>query len=381
MLIRTVIFSSALLAIVASPAWAEAKDHNRQRDLVMAIEDCQVLLQKVPVPSRRIGGDNAILCVWKADVKKPQLVTVVAGRSRTRGFAVEMLRRNGVNSHYHVSPDGWLVVGLKTSVSGHRSTGKTCWTKTKRGQRRRVECPAPSVSAVYVPWCDKLESPEMIRAGRVYLESLLKRAAQELKRQDVHSKLNDKSLVTEKVPWRVLMTLLVVEHLDPENFRAQGVAAVVNQVLTTIAANQGDSYGHAISRAKAGGLAQFIKPTYDEVRGSYGAAQLKSDFIEGMRDHQNAVRAQFCLADRDLAKLAVSAPKAHLKLVLGSEMELGAWIAASYNGGPHRAIPALRDSPEAWDRPGHGLVRETTVYVEEFRAVYRHLFGKQPTEE
>jgi hypothetical protein len=375
------LFCSISFVAFASPAWAGTKDQARQRDLVAAISDCQDLLQQAPVPSRRIGGDNAVLCVWQAGAPTPKLVTVVGGKSRTRGFTVEMLRRNGVNSHYHVSPDGWLVVGLKTSVNGRSGSAKACWSKTKRGKRHQVECPARSVPAIYVPWCEKLESPEMIRAGRVYLEALLKRAAQTLNRPGVHSKLDGKSLVTETVPWRVLLTLLVVEHMDPENFRAQGVAAVVNQVLTTIAVNQGDSYGHAISRAKAGGLAQFIKPTYDEVRGSYGAAHLKPEFIEGMRDHLNAVRAQFCLADRDLAKLAEAAPKAHLKLVQGDERELGAWIAASYNGGPHRAIPALRDSPEAWDKPGHGLVRETTVYVEEFRAVYRYLFGQQPMEE
>jgi len=93
-----------------------------------------------------------------------------------------------------------------------------------------------------------------------------------------------------------------------------------------------------------------------------------------MRDHLNAIMAAFCLADWSVGKLPLDV--AHWMTRKASDEELGAFIAAAYNGGENRAVDAYMKDRKNWDKAGHGLAGQTVIYVREFRAVFRHLFSK-----
>lgn len=351
---RSVTFFLAL-AVFAAPAAAQGKRKNAKVPAAAeVIRDCKVQLAKAKIGTDRIGGGDAVLCAWKPGTPKIRLIQVRGGVSRTKGFDVTLLRANGVNSEYRVdAPDGYVVMGIRTNV-------RKKWKKKSR-----------STPAVYVPYGPHLETKGLLAAGRKYLLGLTDRAAARLDKRKVMSVVDADALVTEVVPERILVTLLVIEHIDPDDFDARGAEAAVDRVFALVGANKEDAYDYAVSEAGAGGLAQFIRETYKLTRQRYPRAKLIEGFVEGMRDHENAVMAQYCLADWSLSLLSEDERKALSK----DEEDLGAWIAAAYNGGEKRAAKALRDFPGDWEKRGHGLAGATTVYVREFRMVYRHLWG------
>jgi hypothetical protein len=336
---------------------APAAEASPAQVLLGRIAEAKKLLRTAPIGTDRIGGENAVLAVWSpVAAGKIALVTVRGGIARTKGFTVSLERRNGVNSLYKVlKPEGYVVLALKTNVK-NRSGG--------RGRSR---------TAVYVPYSPDLDLPEIAEAGRDYLVALVDKAADTLDDREVGSLHDAEARVTETVPERILLTILVIEHMTPSEFDAEGVEATAGRVLATVGLNGEDSYDFAVSSARAGGLAQFIAETYKLTRGRYPKAKLERDFVAGMRDHRNAVMAQYCLADWSIGKLP---DEARRLLTDGShEEDLGAYVAAAYNGGEERAAKAYATDPANWEKEGYGLAAQTVTYVREFRAVYRHLFA------
>ncbi len=120
-------------------------------DLNLRIGQAKDLLAEAAIGSSRPGGDNAVLAVWDGSPDGAvRLVSVRDGVSRTSGFAVERQRYNGVNSDYRVTePEGWVVLAGKFNVG--------------RGRTRRT--------AVYTPYTPGLHTPDMVAAGRAYLET------------------------------------------------------------------------------------------------------------------------------------------------------------------------------------------------------------------
>ncbi len=321
------------------------------------LEDAKRLLAKTAIGTDRLGGREAVLAVWNAAEDKLVTVQVRGGLSRTRGFAVRLVQQNGVNTLYEVTePSGYEVLAIRTNVLA------------ARGARRRGPRTVP---AVYVPYGTVLHRPHMIAAGRGYLEGLADAAGNRLDELEVRSLADPDRLVTEMIPERVLITLMIIEHIDPDDFRAKGARRTMEEVMAMTAANGRESFAYSFSYAGAGGLAQFIRSTYWLTRSRYPTAKLLPDFMDGMRDHTNAIMAQYCLADWSLAKL----PAAKLKELLATsrEEELGAYLAAAYNGGESRAADTLLKRPRDWEQPGRGLRPETVQYVREFREIYRLL--------
>lgn len=354
------LFLTAVIGNAGLPAVADATPAENSfpvSELRLKIDEAKALLIKARIGTNRAGSANAVLAVWNNSASDGiKLVKVRNGVSRTTGFAVEYQPYNGVYSDYRViEPEGYVVLAGKFNVAGHRS--------------RRT--------AIYTPYAPDLHTPETVAAGRSYLETLLERAAAELDDGDTGSLAVTGQTVTQTVPQRVLMTILIIEHVRSNMAEELGWQRVVEEVLVLLALNRDEAYDHAISRARARGLAQFIKSSYQLTRRRYPGADLSVDFNSGAADHLNVVKAQYCLADWTLTALT---PETVADLRLPSfEEELGVYMAAAYNGGERRAAWAYYRYPEAWEKAGHGLRRETVNYVRVFRAVYRQLF--RPTEE
>ncbi len=323
--------------------------------LLEKIEEAKALLRAVPLPTRKIGGDNAVLAIWNpVTCGSLRLVTMLDGICKSSECNVTVVHPNGVNSQYQVNaPSGGVVIALKTNVKHPKLSGA-------------------SMPVVYAPFSPAIRTGESIRAGREYLLDLVKRGSDDINDRDVRSLLDPHKRPTNTIPWKILMTLLVVEHVNPDDFDRDGIDPEAGKVLTVLATNREDAYRYAVSYAKARGLAQFIESTYVITRHRYPKALLPEDFVQGMTNHENAVCAQFCLADWSLTRL----PESHLKrLQLPQNQEdLGAFLAAAYNGGEEKAAQALIADPANWEKAGHGLFPQTVKYVEIFRATYRYLF-------
>jgi len=368
---RAIIFGLILTLSLALPTGAEARPKvtkkikksppasQPQPTILNMIPVAKARLTKASIGTNKIGGDNCVLAVWrKSESEDVKLVRVAKGISKTKGFEVELIRKNGVNSEYKVlKPEGYIVLALKTNA-------------TKHGGRRGASEPA-----IYVPYSKGLHTPEMVAAGRAYLEEMVKAAAEKLNRQNVKSAFDKRYFASDTASPRIMASLFLIEHIDPDEFKELGVKHVAEKVLVILAGNRGEAYRHAVSYAGASGLAQFIAKTYKFIRREYSDAKLKTDFIAGMRDHLNAIMAAYCLADWSVGKFPLDL--AHRMTWKVPEETLGAFIAAAYNGGENRAVAAYIADPKNWEKPDHGLAGQTVIYVREFHAVYRYLFPKK----
>ena len=354
---RRIVLSIVILIASLAPSYAVGQDRPDRPSHAMVMErlnDARRMLSDARIGTTRIGGDNAVLAVWSpsSPTSGIRLVNVLGGTSRTRGFTIELLVRNGVNSQYRVTaPEGWIVLAIRTNVRGGRSRG--------------------SEPAIYAPYNPALHTPEMERDGRAYLESLMASARRRLESAHAASRVDRSLLVPAVIPDRVLLSLLIIEHVDPGDFSSHGAEWSASRVFVTAALNRGEAYRHAGSYAGALGLAQFIRGTYALTRTRYAEVGLPRDFRAGMTDHVHAVVAQYCLADWSLTRLT-DAHRTRLRLAANAE-DMGAFLAAAYNGGEDRAARALADDPIRWEREGHGLASQTVGYVREFRETYRFL--------
>lgn len=270
-------------------------------------------------------------------------------------FYVVRVSENGVNSAYTVRYRAetdqfhWVVLALKCMVQDPYND-------------RKFE------PAIYTPYTVELDMPVLRQRGADYLDDLINQATVELRQRYAFDAADARlSFLIEK---QVSFSLDLIEHMDVDEFKAVGVGRMIAKVLTLLGANREKAFRYAVSRgAHARGLAQFIPNTYRDIRMQYAEARLHPDFIQGMNDHQNATMAQICLADRDLKIIGLHPDQL-------SNEDLGAFVAAAYNGGPHRAEHAIkRYGRRHWSDLGHGLAPQTVTYVREFRAVYHYLFG------
>jgi len=380
------VIAALVCAAFLSPAVASAHPspythfHMPYKELHQAIGRAEVKLRAADIGTKEVGGRQAVLAVWNpaGDRNDIRLVYVRDGISKTKGFAVKVRPwnglaprpgvdlYNGVNTRYAVtSPDDWFVLALKTN------------TRTEPG-------------SIYVPYNPAYQTPEIAAAGRSYLTDVVLAAEKLIARNKVKSTVHPDRLVSDifnvsadptklDADGRILMSLLLVEHMDVDEFRARGAIWTGDKVLVTLAMNGPRTYRFAVSSAGAGGLAQFIEPTYRDIQKRYPAAALPESFVDAMRNHVTAVVAQYCLMDRAFKTLTDRG------FALPRDRNLAGWyFAAAYNAGEHRAIPAYREYQRCVSSKRRGrrctysydLPSETKNYVKEYSAVYRHLFGR-----
>ncbi|MDA8173934.1 MAG: hypothetical protein M0018_04990 [Nitrospiraceae bacterium] len=247
----------------------------------------------------------------------------------------------GMGTAFSVKEKGYLVLAMKRAV---------------RDRYGRIE------EAVYVPYSQQMDTPEVRKQGMVYLRAVVARARANLKRMGIKSRAYRGRLVADTVPTDVPITIALIEHIDPCDFNAcckakRPVTPLADKVLVTLALNRGDSYRFCNSSAGARGLFQFTRPTYDLVRRKYPKAGLLPDFVSGAGNLVNAAMASFLIFDSNLGHLN----RARL-ICFRRQPELKRlFIAASYNEGPGRA---------AHNR----FLDQTKNYLKKFIAVWDNFF-------
>ncbi|HEX7956051.1 MAG TPA: hypothetical protein VF508_03860, partial [Pyrinomonadaceae bacterium] len=136
--------------------------------------------------------------------------------------------------------------------------------------------------AYYTSAHPAIENEAVVRAGGEYVRERLDEAARRLAAKGERI---DPAVVD------VAERLAHVEHTDHKRFLSEDSASLFEEIRTLYALNAGDTYRYSVSSAGAGGMVQMIPPTYQAIREQYPAAELKPDFVEGMRDHANATQA------------------------------------------------------------------------------------------
>ena len=195
-----------------------------------------------------------------------------------------------------------------------------------------------------------LLSPEIARAGQLYVRTVLETAIKNLRSRGV--------FVSPAVAAEA-EKLCIVEHIDHQRFLTENRVELYSEVFTLFALNEGGTYRYAVSTAGAGGLVQMIPATYRMVQNAHPNVPLKYDFVEGMRDHQNAMQAMLLyMQDTYGDLLANQTITQALSDGTATDAEL---MAAGYNSNPAKLASYIKRGGANWR---YLIPRETQMYLQ-----------------
>lgn len=246
-----------------------------------------------------------------------------------KDFSIEAVSFNGVNTRFSVSkPTGGKVLALKYLITGPESGSKTA-----------IESALQPV--IYVPYSPELQIPEVSAYGQQYLDRALAQATAQL--QNIPSASKPGSFVTEAVQPNILKALLYAEHVDTSEFqRTKNIQTLIDKVNVLYAGNQEDTFKYSVSSAGARGIAQFVSGTYNTLAARHPEAGLNPDFVAGMNDHVNAIKAEYLLIDDYIADVEA---KTGADYNPAYAYDYG---AAAYNGGTTRVARAVKTYGTNW---------------------------------
>ena len=281
--------------------------------------------------------------------------TVSKAVSQTSGFVVHYKSGSGVNVNYDISsPAGWKVLANRFPIFDEPQGSIGTF---------------PPSEEIYVPYSDSLKTPEIVAAGRDYLDTTVSQALADLRAKGVRS-ASGRGLVAVLTDPDELKNIAIIEHLDHMEFRAtDDKQGVINKVFSILGTNKEEAYRFAGSSAGALGLAQFIRNTYAAIRRDYPAAQLIENFEDGMANHVNALKAMSLYHDVTGATLESYAQGTLATAPNDLAFVLAEVRAAAYNGGASRVRLAIKKFGQNWDSATGGLRAETKAYLEKFRIV------------
>ena len=207
----------------------------------------------------------------------------------------------------------------------------------------------------YISAHPALLSPEMTRAGQLYVRNSLEQAAQELR---------NKGFFIQPSVLDVAERLCMVEHVDHTRFRNENQKALFYEIFSLYALNEGDTYRYSVSTAGAGGMIQMIPATYQSMRNLHPGAALHPDFIVGMRNHANAAQVMLLYIQRTWNDLTQSETiRNALANGIASQAEI---LSAGYNSNPSNL-------PRYISRGGNGwrslIPNETKMYLQIYSAL------------
>lgn len=317
---------------------------------------------------------EVLLTVWNQKTDELNLVSITlkservkVGRTyrtvsrvvtKTPGFTVHYKGGNGVNVQYTVtSPTSYKVLANRFPIFDQAS-GKIGTF--------------PPDEEVYIPYSDEFLAPEIVAAGRKYLDDVVNEALDDLRKKGVES-VSGKGLIADLTDFSELKNIAIIEHIDHGEFnRAVNKNVVVNKVFAMLATNREDAYRFSGSSKGALGLAQFIRSTYVSITKKYPQAKLIPDFQAGMADHVNAFQAMALYNDLSGVTLESVVSKKITDDPVSLASAMAEVRAAAYNGGAGRVKTAINKFGDKWKvtvNSRYGLRAETRTYLKKFEAV------------
>ncbi len=245
---------------------------------------------------------------------------------------VRILRANGVNTAVVVSdPTGRQLIPLVVEYPIERGG-------------RFLEM------AYYTSAHPALLSPEVVKSGETYVRTMLDLAAK---------RLRDKGVVIKPELIDMAERLCIVEHVDHVRFRVENRRALYEEIFALYALNELDTYRYSVSTAGAGGMVQMIPSTYQMIRREHPGIGLNPDFVNGMRNHGNALEAMLLYIDDTWKLLSSNSDVMYaLNAKLATQPEL---LAAGYNSNPARLGGYIRRGGAGWRTL---IPRETQMYLQ-----------------
>ena len=314
-------------------------------DLTQKLTESKQLLQV----QGAADSSTVSLAAFDSRTNRMQMLSLDKDSFLTKGGDYHLVSQLGENLRVRiVRPNG-----VNTSVTvSNAATGNTLFPLMVRYPIERNGSVEP---AYYVSAHQALISDDLIASGRNYVTSMLDQAAQDLATRGV-------AIPRDIVA--VAAHLVIVEHIDHRRFLNENRADIYPEVLSLYALNRGDTFRYSVSSAGAGGMIQMIPKTYDAIREHHPNVALDADFVSGMQNHENALKAML-LYINDTWKFLQSQDEVQQALQSGSATKTEL-LAAGYNSNPYKLPSYLSDGGSAW----RSLIpAETQMYLAIYQSV------------
>jgi hypothetical protein len=208
--------------------------------------------------------------------------------------------------------------------------------------------------AYYTSAHPALLSPDLVKAGQNYVNTMVDLAAK---------RLRDKGTNVSPNLVAIAKRLGIVEHTDHDRFRQENRIALFEEIYSLYALNELETYRYSVSSAGAGGMVQMIPWAYQLERRRHPGAGLNPDFVAGMRNHGNALEAMLLYMNDTWNDLAANEDvKYALDQKLATEWEL---MAAGYNSNAAKLPGYIQRGGAGWRTL---IPRETQIYLQIYRS-------------
>jgi hypothetical protein len=209
--------------------------------------------------------------------------------------------------------------------------------------------------AYYTSAHPALLSPDLMKAGQTYVNSMVDLAVKRLRDRG-------KPIAPHLID--IAKRLCIVEHVDHDRFRNENRIALFEEIYTLYALNELETYRYSVSSAGAGGMVQMIPWTYALMRQRHPGVGLNPDFVAGMRNHGNALEAMLLYMQDTWNDLSVNEDvQAALTAKEATPTEI---IAAGYNSNAAKLPGYIRRAGAGW----RSLIpRETQLYLQIYQSL------------
>ena len=218
---------------------------------------------------------------------------------------------------------------------------------------------------IYTPYSSAIHTPELIEAGRKFLDSHVEVAFGQLQNLNIKSRAHPGKLVIETMTPIFIKNIFTTEQTDPKLvFMAEDRGkSLAERVLVRLGANGEKSYRYTYSKTGALGLGQIMPGTYNSMVKNYPSAGLIKNTDIGRVDIINSIKASILVLDDHYASVVTRARNANQTDLLNAKTpsEVEEIRAAIYNGGPGKYQAATGTISDK--------VRETVEFVKKFRLI------------
>lgn len=287
------------------------------------------------------------------------------------GYKIEIVERpNGIkwnlwNTQYRViAPDNLVVIKNNFPRKEKATVSRVVRGKTVKQTKELIK------GFPYVPVSEYFETDDvrnvLVEAGRKHDKTVVAKAFETLKERGI-------DIDPEVLKPKFFERLPLLEQGDFTEFQVDP-RKTAEKVLIILGANGGSAWKHTCNRSDACGWVQFTPRTYRNIRKTYPAAKLDSDFKTGAGNQLDSIMAAILLHKYNLRGLVDK----YSEKVL-SDPNLEEYLAAAYNGAPkwvHNSLTAaISKSLSDWvsalsstrrDARG-GLRKETREFMEKLR--------------
>jgi len=318
---------------------AEAKRQMQTHTLTIASVEPSAMFTQVRIAYYDTSSHKVDYIVVTKDAFLTPNASTFAISTSGRPMTTRTIRANGVNTPVIVLDDkGQAQIPLLVQYPVER-------------EGRYIE------TAYYMSTHPGLITPEVVSAGRFYVQNTIDIAREQLRTKGY--------LIQPKVA-DIAERLATVEHVDHMRFRTEFHPNIYNDIFTLYALNEGNTYRYSVSSAGAGGMVQMIPSTYRMVRARFPNALLMPDFVDGMRNHVNASQAMLLYMQMTWDDL-VASPTVSTALQTGiaTPEQL---MAAGYNSNPARIAGYINRGGPGWTSL---IPRETQIYLQIYSSLER----------